>query len=53
MSDERLYIPIEEALNAYVEEFGGIVVEKILADPDFSNADYLFKGYEVVAELKF
>lgn len=52
MISKPLYLPVEETLNEYVEEFGGELVEKLLSNPDFNNADYVFEEYKVVAELK-
>ncbi|HMS42978.1 MAG TPA: hypothetical protein PKE69_22305 [Pyrinomonadaceae bacterium] len=52
MINEPVYFPVEKTLDEYVEEFGGELVKKLLSNPNFSNADYLFKNYKVVAELK-
>ena len=52
MINKSLHIPIEETLDEYVEEFGGELIKKNVSNPDFDNADYLFKKYKIVAELK-
>jgi len=53
-SSETRPIDIQEEFGRFVREFGGIVVEDSLAPQqrDFSNADYVFKPQNVVAELK-
>lgn len=52
MINEPVYFPVEETLDEYVEEFGGELIKKLLSNPNFDNADYLFRNYKVVAELK-
>lgn len=53
MINEPVYFPVEETLDEYVEEFGGELIKKLLPpNPTFDNADYLFRKYKVVAELK-
>jgi hypothetical protein len=52
MINKPIYLPVEETLDDYVEEFGGELIKKILSNPNFDNADYLFRKYKVVAELK-
>ena len=44
---------IEKKFNAFVEEFGGELVSRLVgSSPGFDNADYLFDRYRVIAELK-
>lgn len=52
MINKPVYLLVEETLDEFVEEFGGELIKKILSNPNFDNADYLFRKYKVVAELK-
>ncbi len=52
MIKKPTYLPVEETLDEYVEEFGGELIKKLISNPNFDNADYLFRKYKVVAELK-
>ena len=45
-------IDVEATFSAFVRLYGGEVLEDTLgSSPDFSNADYLFRGPRVVVEL--
>jgi hypothetical protein len=49
----RTYVNVENAFAGFVRTFNGEVVEDIVGtSPDFKNADYIFRGLGVVAELK-
>lgn len=52
MIKPTFFLPVEETLDEYVEEFGGELIKKLLTNPNFENADYLFTKHKVVAELK-
>ena len=44
---------IEKKFDFFVHEFGGTAVRELVgASPLFSNADYIFEKYHVIAELK-
>ncbi|WP_309398411.1 hypothetical protein [Cerasicoccus maritimus] len=44
---------VEQQFNCFVKEFGGTVLgEHVGKSPCFSNADYYFEKYNIVAELK-
>lgn len=47
------YLEIEPSIDKYVVSFGGELIRDLLPkSPHFDNADYLFRKYKVVAELK-
>ena len=54
MSHERSpMIAIEKGFDSCVKEIGGIKVSDVVgSSPGFSNADYIFNEYDVIAELK-
>jgi hypothetical protein len=53
MIKKPLHLPVEETMDEYVENFGGELIKKIVPpNPPFFNADYLFRKYGVIAELK-
>lgn len=46
-------IPVEKAWREFIRTLGGKLVEDLVPPPrNFHNADFLFRGVEVVAELK-
>lgn len=51
---ERPFFPdVEKLFSEYVEYYGGIVVDKLIANKtNRLNADYIFEKPEIVAELK-
>ena len=47
-------IPVEDAIDKIVQDIGGELVEDLLPKNAIKplNADYVFKSYNVIAELK-
>lgn len=46
-------INVEKCFDEFVKDFGGELISELLPkDPHFYNADYLFQGRSVIAELK-
>ena len=44
---------IEKEFNSFVQEFGGtLVCDLVGVSPPFSNADYIFEKYHIIAEFK-
>jgi hypothetical protein len=47
-----MVIDIQKELATCVNAIGGEVLDDVLVNPNFKNADYWFPEYNVVAELK-
>jgi len=45
-------VDVEPFFRRFVQSYGGELIDTILEQPDFSNADFLFRQESVIAELK-
>jgi phosphoglycerate-specific signal transduction histidine kinase len=46
----RIYVP--KAVAVCVKQLNGVILDEVLVQPKFANADYWFHDANIVAELK-